>query len=530
MTKTYLLAILLLAIISVNAQQVTVTWGEESKKELDYQSLVNGQGSDMVKLCFETHGGGGFFGKKKTITPILSRYNDKLAEVTTREIGADDNDVNFNTLISIKKKLFMFTSQYDKGDKSTNFYCQSLNITTLNSDGPNVSLGSFDAINKTSQTSVGYFLSNDSSKIMMFGKAPYKKKENEKYYMGVYDQDMKKMWDNTVELPYLDKFVDVLSSVVTNDGKVGVIIKHYDQEVTKESVRGDGSRMPSYKTKFLLYEKGNNKPTEFVLDLKDKFVHAIRLTSDKDNNFVLFGLYKSKYNGYVNGYFVTAIDRITKVVKLSKMEAFPDDLVELVKKDKQASDKESDPGLHTDFQLSTVLGRGDGSTDYLLEYFKLIIRTVYHSTGNGGGYYTTYYEYHYGDIIDINIKQDKAVFTRIPKWQKSTDKVLYSHFKALPYNDKLLLFYNDDRDNVDRDLSKRPDDVVKFGRSILMMAVVDSKGGISRQSILDHKKMDATTCVNECCILDTRRIGLYALRGGGVFSSAKDMVGILEVK
>jgi hypothetical protein len=528
MAKTYLLAAALLFITSVNAQKVTVTWGEESKKELDYQSLVNGQGSDMVKLCFETHGGGF---KKKTITPILSRYNDKLAEVTTREIGADDNDVVFNELISIKKKLFLFTSQYDKGEKSTNFYCQPMNITTLNSEGPNISLGSFDAIKKTSQTTVGYFLSSDSSKIMMFGKAPYKKKENEKYYMGVYDQDMKKMWDNTVELPYLDKFIAVLGSIVTNDGKVGVIIKHYDQEVTKESVKGDGSRMPSYTTKFLLYEKGSNKPTEFILDLKDKFVHAIRLTSDNNSNFVLFGLYKTKHNGHINGYFITTIDKQSKKVTLSKMESFPDDLVELVKKDKQASDKESDPGLHDEFGLSDIVKREDGSIDYLVEYLQIIRHETTQSTGNGFSYTRIYYEYRYGDIIDISAKQNaNTVFTRIPKLQISIDKTIYSHFKALPYKDKLLLFYNDDRDNVERDLSKRPDDVVKFGRSIMMMTTIDSKGGISREMIFDHKKMDLTTCVRECCVLDKNRIGLYALKGGGVFSSAKDMIGILEVK
>lgn len=530
MTKTYLLTLLLLASNLIYAQKVTVTWGEEGKKELEYVSLVKGQGSDMVKLCFETHGGGGFFAKKKTITPILSRYNNKLAQVGEEEYGADDKDISFNTLLSVKGKIFMFTSQYDKDSKSTNFYCQPINSTSLKAEGGVISLGSFDAINKTSQTTVGFQVSKDSSKILMFGLAPYRKNENETYYMAVYDNTMKKQWDNTVSLPYPDKFIKVLSSIVTNDGKVGVIIKHYDQEVTKESVKGDGSRMPSYKVKFLLYEAKNNKPGEYVLDLKDKFVHEIRLTNDNNNNFMLFGLYKSNHNGYINGYFLTTIDKQTKAVTLNKMEAFPEDLIELIKKDKQASDRESDPGLHTQFTLADIIDRGDGSKDYLVEYYKseLIVNNYY---DGHSWHYSSYWLYHYGDIIDINGRETgKTVFTRIPKLQISKEKVLYSHFKALPYKDKLLLFYNDDRDNVDRDLSKRPDDVVKFGRSILMMATIDNKGTITRESLYDHRKMDLTTCVNECCILDNSHIGLYALKGGGVFSSAKDMIGILEVK
>jgi hypothetical protein len=341
---------------------------------------------------------------------------------------------------------------------------------------------------------------------------------------------MKKLWENTVELPYEDKYVKVMSTEITNDGKVGVIIKHYDQEVTKESVRGDGSRMPSYKVKFLLYEQSNKKPAEFVLDLKDKFVHGLTLTNDNANNFMLFGLYKGKHNGHINGYFITTIDKQTKAVTLNKMEAFSDEIIELCKKDKQASEKESDPGLHDEFQLSKVVDRADGSKDYLLEYYRAVEHVTTHTSGNYT-YTTVYWEYDYGDIIDINVKQAGAtVVARIPKWQKSIDKTIYSHFKTLTYKDKLLLFYNDDRDNVERDITKRPDDVVKFGRSILMMATVDSKGGITREAILDHKQMDLTTCVNECFTLDATHLGLYALRGGGVFTSAKDMVGILEVK
>lgn len=44
----------------------------------------------------------------------------------------------------------------------------------------------------------------------------------------MYDTDLKKLWEQTVELPYLDKYIDILDHVVTNEGKVGVLIKHYD--------------------------------------------------------------------------------------------------------------------------------------------------------------------------------------------------------------------------------------------------------------------------------------------------------------
>jgi len=81
--------------------------------------------------------------------------------------------------------------------------------------------------------------------------------------------------------------------------------------------------MPSYKTKLLLYEDKNAKPVEFTLNTGDKFVHTLQLTNDQQNNLVLFGLYKQKYNGYVNGFFTANINKTTKEVAISNNNAFP---------------------------------------------------------------------------------------------------------------------------------------------------------------------------------------------------------------
>jgi len=197
MKKHLAVALAALSLHTAQAQQVKITWGEESKTELDYNSFVRGNGNDMIKLCFEYHGGG-MFGGKRTITPILARYNDKLAELNVRKYEVDESNISFNNLLSIRGKVYMFTNQYDKETKSTTFFCQPISITTLQPEGKSINLGSFDAINKSSQSTVGYHISKDSSKILMFGLSPYSKKDNEKYYIGLYDNSMKKQWENTV--------------------------------------------------------------------------------------------------------------------------------------------------------------------------------------------------------------------------------------------------------------------------------------------------------------------------------------------
>lgn len=522
MKRIALPALLLLA-SGLHAQKVKLTWGEQSKKELEYGSIVKGSGTEMVKLCFENNGG---LFSKKTVTPILARYDSRLDEKGVRSFEVQEDNVRFDNLLSVKEKLFMFTNQYDKADKATSFYAQKIDGRTLNPSGRAVNLGKMAAIDRARQSTANYDLSKDSSKVLFFGLSPYSKKENEKYYMSVYDNDMNKLWDNTVVLPYLDKFVDILDFVVTNSGNVGVILKHYDKEVKKEKVREDGANVPAYKTKILLYEKGAAKPREYVLDMNDRFVHGIQLTADENSNLTLFGLYKNKYDGYVSGYFITSINEKGDKIELKKMEAFPEDLVALVKKDKQGSDREKDPGLSAYFTLADLVQRADGSTDYLLEYYRMVWVTV---TNSRGGSYS-YPRYYYGDIVDVHVEAGKSTgFVRIPKMQETSYVSIFSSFKAVTANNKLVLFYNDDKDNVDRDLAKRPDDMTNFAKSVLTMAVVDSRNNLNRSAILDHRELKMTTCIRVCQKLANDRIGLYAQKFGGLFSSSKDMVGMLEL-
>jgi hypothetical protein len=398
--------------------------------------------------------------------------------------------------------------------------------------GKPLNLGSFDAIKKSSQSTVGYEISKDSSKILMFGLSPASKKDNEKYYIGVYDNNMSKQWENTVTLPYKDKYITVLDRLVTNEGKVGVIIKHYDQEVSREAITQDGTKVPSYKTKLLLYDDSKSAPAEFILNTGDKFIHTVQLTDDMVTSLQLFGLYKDKYNGYITGYFIANIDKATKAVTTRNVVSFPAEMVHLIKTDKQGSEKEKDPGIANDFKLAQVEITDDGSTHYILEYTREIFHPGNSYFSNGTWHNSPpFWEYNYGDIIVISIKKNNTnVLVRIPKMQTSIDVRSYSSFKALPYGNKLAIFYNDDEDNIDRNMEKKPEILKKFDKSVFTMAVIDDKGVLNRSSVFTHRDMKLTTAIRVCRALDKSRLGLYAVKGGGWFSSGKDMVGILEVK
>ena len=534
MKKIFLAVGLLCITVISNAQKATITWGAESKKESAFGGLIMGDNGEMLKLSYE-YKGGGMFGGKLTVTPSITRYDTRFNEQKTNTFTVDEKGTRMNGFLRVKNLIDLMTSRYDKDSKSTSYSAQPINVSTLNPEGGLINFGSFDAAGGgffsggPSESTVKFIQSKDSSKLLVFAMTPYNKKENEKYYMAVYDDNMKKLWEKTVELPYLDKFVVMHDYFVTNKGEVGVLFKHYDQEVKKESVKVDGERVPAYKTKLLIYSNLTATPPEIVLNVNNKFVNNLDLTTDATDNLTLFGLYKTKESGHVTGYFITSIDRKTNAVSLKKMEDFPQALLELVDEDDQGLKKEKDPGLQVYFGLKDVLQRDNGSLDYVLEYYRKVEHT---STSQRGSFTSTrtYYTYEYGDIIDINVAPNgKTTFVRVPKMQFTTDWWSASSFVALTVKNKLYLFYNDDKDNIVRDLTKKPEKCTRFGKSTFTMTTIDEKGEFTREELFSNKDMDLTNCTTYCKRLSKNKINLYAQKIDAL-SASKDMLGCLEIK
>jgi hypothetical protein len=516
--KIITLSFIAVAAMSAHAQNVTLTWGQESKSEVTYNSFVRGSSKDLIKLCFEQKG--------RDISPIMTGYNSNLTEIANNTIYVDQDNVKFDKLLSIKENLYFFTNIYDKKSKTTSFYCQPLNIKTFKNQGANIPLGTMEAIKKSEQSSVSYQLSEDSTKVLMMGLSPYSKAEAEKYYLGVYDYKMAKLWDKTVQLPYQDKDIIIFGQLITNDGKVAVLIKHFDSQTNKEDIRKAGKKVPSYKTKLLLYSKDEATPHEFLISIGDKFVHSLTIASEKNNELTLFGMHQQKSDGNVNGYFLTKINTTTKTVSSTNINNFPESLLEIIKKDKQGSDSERDGGLGASFDFVKWVTRENGDQDFLLEY-----KRVYWVSSKYGSYYV----FEHGDIIDINVKTNGTnVITRIPKFQQSLVNSNASSFKTLAYKDKLLLFYNDRDDNLEQRLDERPKETKlgSGGQTLLggtadaffTMGTIDSNGNLTRTVLMDKKQSKYVSLINVSLPIDKNKIALYAVRG------RKDMIGYLEVK
>lgn len=493
------LAIFISVLIYSNsvAQKFDVKWNEKQRLTFEYDDAVSLTNGKTILLKKESKGGGvSIFGigskVKLKYTLVLADKNMQVQKEV--EVEMEEKNSFLKGFEKFGNNVFIIYSFYDRETKNTSLVAQKINQETL-VVGASSTLATFESDSKSDQAVTSFWRSSDSTKVMVFAEGPERKKENKKIFFTIFDNDLKKLWGKEAELPMLDKYCFIYDFDLSNEGKVYVAVKHYDKEISKESVRRNSRKVPSYKYKMFIYDQKIPSPREIVFDLNDNFVHGTKISFNKNNTVTVAGLYKKKSSGNITGAFYANIDPVTNEIKSPKMVEFPIEMLTLVDKDNFGTDSKSDPGLYDEFRIRSILTRANGSVDLVSEYYDLdIVTTTQGGTGMSIGTTRTEYHYYYGDVINTNIdKNGKATFTRLPKNQKFINSDIFMGISSFIYKDNLVILYNDDKDNVDRDLEKKPDDIMKFKNSVFVAATIDMKGTLKREAIFSNDDDDYIT-------------------------------------
>lgn len=524
--KLFQLCALLVFFLTTNAQQTKITWDETDQRKLSLTKLLLGNGNDILNLSYD-------FTNK---TDLLLRYNNKLVEKSYNDkIHYDFNDKKnyLDNIFNIKGKIFAFY-RHEDNDKQTSFSYRIINGDNLL---PNGSLNNLDVFKfddkKVLYTKMSYFFSEDSSKILFVCSAEYIKRRDEKniYYLRLFDRNMNKIWSKQYECP---NDVAVTSCFVTNDGNVGLILKHHVKEISEISnlaYTDNNEENPSYKTKLLLFEKGTDNPYEFDIDPANSFVHSIQLANDSTNsnsiNFI--GMYKTIYNGNINGLFISSFSLSTHKFEINKTIPFPAELLNSIKNDAQGYNNGKKVGISNYFKFTQKIDREDGSRDYLLEYNDYNTTFFSNSTLN--------YLY-YGDIIDISLKSNgNCIMSRIPKAQMTLPTLKdYCSFTALTVKDKLILYYNDVIENMKRNILLSPAPQrgmwLETKNAALIMVTVDGNGNVNREIATNYSQEGHTPIlIQGSLIFDKNHIVTVSpTKYSSSFRLEKGTMALLELK
>ena len=421
---------------------------------------------------------------KVTATASLEKYDGKMNEVFDKGINSPVKDLSVRDVMWCKDKFVLITSKFDKNAKTNTVYGNF-----MDNDGtvqPNaVTLMKLEVEAKHGTGSFYFRISDDSTKVLVYANPPYDKDGNQKFAFSVYNTSLEKQWEKVVTLPYKDKMIDIYNEIISNNGDVYLLVKKYDGEAPKQAKRNENGKEANYKFMVLAYTNQGNDYKEYTFDLSGKFVVDPTFKLDPKGNLAFAGFYTDKLGGSEKGIFYSTIDALTKEVKASSTKEFTTEMIEAFGKNRMERKKNgNDAGLRN-FVFRKFLLKDDGGAVLLAENYYVVEITTTDKYGT-----RTTYQYHYNDILAIGVNSSGSIdwFTRIPKMQVCQGIPLLSFgFSPLVAGDKVYLLYNDNKKNLAGDTKGKAKGFT--GAGIAQVAIIDSKGGVTKKELFDAKDM-----------------------------------------
>jgi hypothetical protein len=479
MQKLLFFSLLLVAVPAL-AQKVSVDIGPEIKieKNLDFWGNVHSDSTGHYVMLMEQSQG--LFSSGPSV-PYFQKYDRKFKLVYSKELSADEDDVEFGNMFYAGGRFLFCTHIYNKKEKKL-----TLRATPIDKDGK-ISKAQKVAIvtykeKKDKPTDIYWRISPDSSKLLVSTVADDDDNDlKAKVSLTVLDDKLNKIWSKGLSLPYTQERLTVKSWTVGNDGKVYMLGKVYDERNNKESKSKDGKRTPAYKMVIFRFNGDSTKPAEFKLDLKDKFVKDVAFKMNAVNDLNCAGFYANDTKGVIRGIFFTRINGETGEVEVSsKEELSKDDLAYFsVQKDKSGQE-----GLDADFVFNNIVSRADGGIVVTAEEAYHITTT--HWTGRT--YYTTT-TYYNNEIFVASINgEGKFDWIRMISKNQVFNSPYFSGYMMMVKGNNLIFLYNDDIDNIGRPVTERAKRISSFGDAIASLVTIDGDGNVTRRKAFSAKE------------------------------------------
>lgn len=419
--------------------------------------------------------------KKEKIVGIEERFGDR---VTDDGIG----------VVKFKNRSYLFVREVIKNDKGKAEGMSALEFFPDKLDFANKSKNLFLAGNKVAFGMSGFYgfdVSNDETKFMCnYSLAPEERNDKlNKEIVGlqVFDEDLNKIWAEEVKMPYSEAVMDNLSYTLSDDGKVYILAKVYENDDRKEV--GKDKKAPSYHFEVLVYQKGSKTPKIIEIKIDTNFPTEAFIYEDNDHTIIVAGFYTKNVKSYaIEGAYLVRLDlEKGKTIKLNDgYYEIPTDIIKSYTSDrekrkiekKEEKDEDNDIGVRYLQIRKIYYGLEGGSTKILAEQYHVVSHTHY----NGKTTSTTY-STHAEDIFVFSIdKNGKLEFvSKIPKAQHSGDALGAGlSFNSMVTGNTLHIFFIDNLKNFNLAPTAAPYRHLNGKGGFLTAVNIDGKGVVKK--------------------------------------------------
>jgi len=330
------------------------------------------------------------------------------------------------------------------------------------------------------------------------------------YDVTVLDDELEVLWKSSIWMKKKSQEqIEVISSVLGNDGAFYSLVKEYEdrnaREVKRKKTRGGRKKVPAYDLKIYKLGEGMTKPEILTLNLKDKFAKGASLAVGEDGTITCVGMYGNDRRGNINGVFYQSLDPTGQVMNTYQKEFSVRDLEVLGNRnsDEERGGKGSIEGV---FRFGDQLTQTDGSTIITAEHNYEV------NTQDANGFWRT--TFHSRDVIIIHFEAEGKVrgINLIPKRQSSTTNTFLSHAGVALDDQPAYFIYNDHKENIDRAIDKRPRQMRSASNGVTALAYIDEAGDLQREVLLDNKKLRSLILPYTCKRIDENSFFFIAMK------------------
>jgi hypothetical protein len=379
--------------------------------------------------------------------PVLKVANNKLYllhyKMGKDKTGLFASEVNPNTLeVSASKELLQITEK----EKNIQFYMRS-----VNSYPPHFQVTKTSFTSDVSQPSNSFFFesSPNGSQYVVAWTPVW----NNQLYFSVLDKDLSII--RTVKETLPDESALALSNVcIDNKGTVFITYRYNKND------KGSAD---------LVINKATGKSIIKKITIPgSETLGAYAGLNKQGTRLFVCGAYKVGL--YMAGVYIQSFNTDNLEADPIAKTPFPKDLIEIIDKEGWGNSKKN--GLSDQIIFEANILENDAIN--LTGEFR---RTI-------SGQRASFTEA--GSIINARFNGSAVVFTRIPKVRVSAGSTIGDSYKALPYKNDLLIFYNDHISNLNLDVSKTPTRSDVYKNSVLAVAVIGPDGLLKREVVIDE--------------------------------------------
>lgn len=296
--------------------------------------------------------------------------------------------------------------------------------------------------------------------------------ERKKIMAAVFDKNMQLVYEKQHEFDVVNKGFGLHSYLIDDFGKIMLVYS----KVTEIPGAKKKEKIITDTVHIVQFGPGKTEIIDQVLPMKDWIASDITLLQlPVSGDLMIAGTYSSEYGGPKVGVFRAKMSKGSATPAPSAFHPFPGNIIAQFETEKMIVQGTKAPGLTPEF-AGWLHSRDGDNYDMILEYNTNVTRHLTKTT------VTTYYS---GSILNVYFQDDKVIYTRIPKYatHNNTNGALSSNHVV--YKQNRVFLYNDDKDNLEKELTGKPSSLKDVKDAVLVAAIVKPDGTVTRQVLAE---------------------------------------------